>query len=56
MGSRTLANRIVKSAAGSETQTETDWPSDTALRYYEQFAAGGVGMIATAASRSASTS
>ena len=45
IGSRTLANRIVKSAAGSETQTDSLWPSDTALRFYEQFAQGGVGMI-----------
>lgn len=35
----------MKSAAGSETQADPDWPSDSALRYYEQFAAGGVGMI-----------
>lgn len=40
-----MKNRIAKSAAGSETQHSTDWPSDASLAYYEQFAKGGVGMI-----------
>lgn len=41
----TLKNRIVKSAAGSETQHEAGWPSDTSLAYYGEFAKGGAGMI-----------
>ena len=45
IGGHTMKNRIMKSAAGSETQHSTDWPSDTSLRYYEQFAKGGVGAI-----------
>lgn len=40
-----MKNRIVKSCAGSEMQKSFDWPSDTSLGYYEQFAKGGVGMI-----------
>lgn len=42
---KTMKNRIAKSAAGSETQHGSDWPSDTSLFFYEQFAKGGVGMI-----------
>ena len=45
IGGHTLKNRIVKSAAGSETQHDPDWPSDTSLAYYGEFAKGGVGMI-----------
>lgn len=45
IGTKTLKNRIGKSAAGSETQYSTDWPSDTTLAYYGEFAKGGVAMI-----------
>ena len=46
----TLKNRIVKSAAGSEMQDNTVWPSDAALAYYGQFCDGGVGMVCYEAS------
>lgn len=45
IGHVTLKNRIVKSAAGSEMQDNTVWPSDAALAYYGQFCDGGVGMV-----------
>ena len=40
IGHVTLKNRIVKSAAGSEMQDNTVWPSDAALAYYGQFCDG----------------
>lgn len=45
IGGVTLKNRIMKSAAGSETQHDAHWPSDTSLAYYEQFAKGGAGAV-----------
>ena len=50
IGHVTLKNRIVKSAAGSEMQDNTVWPSDAALAYYGQFCDGGVGMVCYEAS------
>ena len=50
IGSVTLKNRICKSAAGSEMQYNTTWPSDTALAFYGRFADGGAAMICYEAS------
>jgi len=44
IGGVTLKNRIMKSAAGSDTHNSVNWPNDS-LAFYGQFCDGGVGMI-----------
>jgi 2,4-dienoyl-CoA reductase-like NADH-dependent reductase (Old Yellow Enzyme family)/pyruvate/2-oxoglutarate dehydrogenase complex dihydrolipoamide dehydrogenase (E3) component len=44
IGGVTLKNRIMKSAAGSDTHDSANWPNES-LAFYGQFCDGGVGMI-----------
>ncbi len=52
IGGVTLKCRLVKSAAGSGTQSSSDWPDKTCLEYYRQFCKGGIGMVVKESSMS----
>jgi 2,4-dienoyl-CoA reductase-like NADH-dependent reductase (Old Yellow Enzyme family)/thioredoxin reductase len=52
---KTMRNRFMKSAAGSETNEDPDWPDDFFLGFYGRIADGGAGMIAVESSNTLPT-
>ncbi len=52
---KTMRNRFMKSAAGSETNEDPNWPDDFFLGFYGRIADGGAGMIAVESSNTLPT-